>query len=158
MCSQCTPPPSLSVRLSFTPPPLVTRSAIAAANGIALEALIAANPGVDCGNLQIGQNLCVPSPPLPAGAVVGFWHWTWSASSGSPAGTNLGEIKLTMPPAGSLVCHKLTISIDWHRWYHLFCINANDISINQRRTESLYQPGNMIVDGPACTVQVPSMG
>ena len=69
-------------------------SAIAATNSITLEVLTAANPSVNCGNLQIGQKLCIPSaptPPIPAGSIVGFWRWTWSPS-GSPAGTNLGEV------------------------------------------------------------------
>ena len=71
-----------------------TCSAIATANSITLEVLTAANPSVNCGNLQIGQKLCIPSaptPPIPAGSIAGFWRWTWSPS-GSPAGTNLGEV------------------------------------------------------------------
>jgi len=41
--------------------------------GISVEALIAANPGVDPNNLQIGQTICIPAP-IPVPACPGFIH------------------------------------------------------------------------------------
>lgn len=42
-----------------------TLSAIAQRLGINLQDLITANPGIDPRNLQIGQRICVPTPPTP---------------------------------------------------------------------------------------------
>ncbi len=40
-----------------------TLYSIARRNNIAIEALIAANPGIDPQSLQIGQQICIPAPP-----------------------------------------------------------------------------------------------
>ncbi|MGB9791614.1 MAG: LysM peptidoglycan-binding domain-containing protein [Thermacetogeniaceae bacterium] len=41
--------------------------------GITVDALIAANPGVDPNNLQIGQTICIPAP-VPVPGCPGFIH------------------------------------------------------------------------------------
>ena len=47
---------------------------IASNNGLTVDQLTSYNPGLNCDNLQIGQNLCVaqgsgPTPPTPTGSV-----------------------------------------------------------------------------------------
>lgn len=47
---------------------------IASSNGLTLDQLLSYNPGLDCSNLKIGQELCLskgsgPTPPTPTGSI-----------------------------------------------------------------------------------------
>lgn len=82
-------------------------SAIAAGinqcQGITVQEIITANPGTDPDKIYPGQQLKLTRADVPATSTgdktcpsasdaqyKGYWNWTWSSSTETPAGTNLG--------------------------------------------------------------------
>jgi LysM repeat protein len=96
-----TPQPTLPPLPTATPIPYViqkgdTLIGIAVKHNISLEALEAANPGIDPGNLQIGATVLIP-PPTGDGAPN-------QVNAPTPLPVTIGSFNCHPTPVGSLVC------------------------------------------------------